>query len=357
MIIPLAERLARMERWLARENDRPLIGFQPGSYFPLQAYPGSMRHLPDGLARPEDVVVEDYLEDTERLFRLHEELGGDLLWSASPFVGLPWVEAALGCGVVADYSQGCTRSLPPPDFASHPIVPEFDESNPWVSKMLEFIPALEAQSGGRYPVGVTLMRGPADLLSALYGGDAFIYRLLDEPGEVDEVVRRVTDFWIALGRRLLERLPLFHGGTAGLGFGLWCPGKMIWFQEDAAALLSPALYERFILPADCRITEAFEHTFVHLHPARLVPSLQLAKTRVDAIELNIDCGGPGAEQQLPCYRAILERKPLLVWGEVTADDMECMLKQLPHRGLALNVLAHSPEEARLAWDRAQALFG
>ena len=56
---------------------------------------------------------------------------------------------------------------------------------------------------------------------------------------VHAVVKKLTDFWIAFGRSLLDHLPLFHGGTGSLMWGLWCPGKMIWLQEDAAALLSP----------------------------------------------------------------------------------------------------------------------
>ncbi len=342
---PLAERLDRLARWWRRENERPLVGFSIGSYYPLRRYPRGSASLPEGAVHPEDVRVAEFLDDTGRLFDLHEQTGGDLVFSAAPFMGLPWVEASLGCGVMADHTTGSTRSTPPPEFAIRPAVPEFSQANPWVAKMLEFIPALSGHSEGRYPVGVTLMRGISDLLSALYGGSDFILRMIDQPDEVHTVVDRLTDYWIAFGRCLLDRLPQFHGGTGSFFYSLWAPGRMIWLQEDAAALLSPALYEEFIYPADCRIARAFENTIIHLHPTRFIPTKQLMDSQLAAIELHIDFDGPRASELESHYRTVLQSKPLLIWGDVTDADLDFILTRLPHRGLAVNVIVETVEQA------------
>ena len=355
--IPLSERLERLTRWLDRTNDRPLLGFTLGSYYPLHRYPDGSRRLPQGAVTPEDVVVADYLDDTDRLFREHEEAGGDYVFSAAPFLGLPWIEASLGCGVEADHTAGSTRSLPPTEFARNPKVPSFSAENPWVAKMLEFVPALEARSVGRYPVGVTLMRGIADLLSALYGSENFVLRMYDDPQEVHAVVAQLTEYWIAFGRCLLDHLPSFHGGTGSFSYGLWCPGQMIWLQEDASALLSPALYEEFIYPADCRIAAAFDHVVMHLHPTRLIPSRQLVETKLAAIELHIDNHGPSAAALEAHYRTVLERKPLIVWGDLTWADVEFVFTRLPREGLAVNVVVGSAAEARELWERVARLGG
>ncbi len=355
MQIPLSVRMDRLTRWLERQNERPLAGFTLGSYYPLHRYRHGVRRIPNGLVHPEDIQVEDYLAETEELFEMHAAAGGDLIWSAAPFWGLPWVEASLGCGVVADHTVGSTRATPPPGFAQNPVVPEFSETNAWVAKLLEFVPALAALSGGRYPVGVTLMRGVADLLSALYGGENFVLRMFDAPEEVYAVVGALTRYWIAFGRCLLERLPLFHGGTGTFLHCLWCPGKTIWTQEDAVALLSPALYERFIYPADCEIARAFERTVMHLHPTRFIPVRQLMAANTGVIELHIDHDGPRAEALESHYRAILAGKPLFIWGDVTEADLEFIMTGLPHQGLAVNMVAPSAEAAHEAWDRAMSL--
>jgi Uroporphyrinogen decarboxylase (URO-D) len=348
MKIPLAERLDRMSRWLECRNDRPLVGFTLGSYYPLHRYPGGVKDIPNGPVRPDDIVVSKFLDDTDRLHEMHEQAGGDFVFSAAPFIGMPWLEAALGCGVIADHHTGSTRSTPP----NTVDVPEFCESNPWVAKMLEFIPALARRSAGRYPVGVTLMRGISDLLSALYGGEAFVLRMCDEPEEVHRVVEKLTRFWIAFGRCLIDRLPLFHGGTGAMLYGLWCPGKMILLQEDAAALLSPALYEQFIYPADREIARVFENCMIHLHPTRFIPTKYLVNSQLAGIELHIDHDGPRAEALADHYRLILERKPLLVWGDLTEADLEFVLTQLPRPGLAVILVADSVEDAHRMWDKA-----
>ncbi len=344
MKIPLEERIENFALWFERRNEHPLLGFTLGSYYPLKRYHCGL----NGIIGPEDIVVTDYLDDTDRLYELHEQAGGDFIFSAAPFWGVPWLEAALGCGVVADQTTGSMRSLPP----AGPAVPEFSERNPWVAKMLEFIPALAARSRDRYPVGVTLMRGISDLLSALYGGENFVYRLCDAPDECEKIVERLTEFWIAFGRCLLDHLPLFHDGTGSFVYGVWCPGKLIWLQEDAAALLSPSLYQRFILPADHAIASAFDHSIMHLHPTRFIPARFLVDTDLSAIELHIDHDGPPAEALESYYQLILAKKPLYIWGDLTEADLEFVLNRLPHAGLALNVVVDSPKQANRIWQAA-----
>jgi hypothetical protein len=351
MRIPLTERLDRLTQWIERRNVRPLLGFTLGSYYPLRRYPTGSRHLPEGQVSPEHVVVEEFLDDTDRLFQMHEEAGGDFIFSAAPFFGLPWIEASLGCGVVAAHNSGSTRSTPPVGFAQNPVVPRFSEDNPWVAKLLEFIPALQARSAGRFPVGVTLMRGISDLLSALYGAENFVLRMYDDPEEIRMVVTKLTEYWIAFGNCLLDRLPLFYGGTGAFFYSLWCPGKMIWLQEDAVALLSPALYEKFIYPADCRIAQSFQNTMIHLHPTRFIPSRALVSTRLAAIELHIDHDGPRAEALEQLYRTVMPAKPLLIWGDLNQTDLDFIFSRLPHQGLAVNVVVDSVQEARAVWER------
>ena len=307
--------------------------------------------MPDGYVSPEDIVVQDYLPDCDRLYELHEQAGGDLIWSAAPFWGVPWVEASLGCRVVADHQTGSTRTEPPPGFADSPVVPEFSAENPWVQKMLEFIPALQKHAAGRYPVGTTILRGISDHLAAVYGGDGLIMRMYDAPDEVESVAQQITAYWISFAQCLLKRLPLFCGGTGAFFWNVWCPGKTVWTQDDAAALLSPDLYERFIYPHVCRLAQAFEHTVMHLHPSRFIPIDYLMKTDIDVIELHIEQGGPTAEELQDHHMRILSQKPVLIWGELTEADLEFILDHLPHQGLAVSMVVESPQSAHRYWEK------
>jgi len=351
MKVSVAERIENLTDWFYRKNNRPLLGFYLDSQYPLYRYRGSKRHLPDGVVKPEDIVVKDYLEDCDRLYKLYEEAGGDLIWSAAPFFGLPWVEASLGCKVVANHEAGSTRSEPPENFENAPYIPDFREDNPWVRKLDEFIFELNKHSEGRYPVGVTLMRGISDLLSALYGGEKFLYRMLDSPDEVRELAGRLAEYWIAFGKHMMDGLQLFHGGTGAFFYSVWCPGSTIWMQEDASALLSPDMYDKFIHPHNVEIIKHFENAVIHFHPSRFMPLDRFVESGISAIEIHIDKGGPRAAELYQQYMKVLKVKPLIIWGDLTLNDLEFIINNLPHEGLAVNMVVSSPEEAKKIWEK------
>jgi hypothetical protein len=333
---------------LQRRNTRPWLGFFIGPYYPLHRYRGS-KTLPDGLFEAHQIDARAYLEDHARLHALHAACPGDHLWTATAFWGVPWMEAALGCPVEADHHTGSSRSRRPLT-EGWPGVPEFSPDNPWVAKCLEMLRVVTAQAQGRYPTGATLMRGISDLLSALLGLDQLIYTMLDDPARVHALAEQITDFWIAFGHAQLDACAPFDGGYGSFSYNLWAPGRCLWLQEDAAALLSPDLFEEFILPYDRRIAQAFAYTYIHLHPARYIPYRPLLDTDLAVIELHIDKGGPSARDLLPVYREIQSRKPLYIWGDVSAEDLRTCLTELDPEGLAIEMVVPDIEEAKRLYD-------
>ena len=327
----------------ARTNTRPLVGFFVGSYYPLQRYPAA--GLPAGCFDPQDIAISDLLVDYERIYQQYAACPGDLAWTACPLWAVPWMEAALGCSVEADHVTGSCRSHPLPGNA-YPEIPTFSLDNLWVARCLEMLEALVRLSDGRFPVGVTLMRGVSDLLAALLGLERTIYAMLDEPAQVHALAEQIVDFWIAFGQAQLDVCTPYQDGYGAFLYNLWAPGRCLWLQEDAAALLSPDLFERFILPHDRRIAQAFEYCGLHMHPARYIPYEPLLDTDLSALELHLDKGGQSARELLSVYRDILECKPLLIWGEISEDDLAVITHELDPAGLALQIGVKTPEQAQ-----------
>ncbi|MGB9623636.1 MAG: hypothetical protein ACPMAQ_02125 [Phycisphaerae bacterium] len=347
----IEERVERFRRFYRRANERPLLGFFVGSDFPLRRYRASDA-LPEGRPlEPADFPVEPYLDDCDRLFELHEACGGDFIWSASAFWGIPWLEAAIGCPIFADHSTGSIRSEPPPGYCGPDDIPAFDPLAPWMRKAVEFIERMAARSAGRWPIGTTRMRGIADLLSALYGPAGFIYAMIDKPAEVKAACARLADFWIAFGRLQLDHIPPSYGGVGSFYYNLWAPAGTVWHQEDAAALLSAELYKEFIREHDQRIAESFAGCIMHQHPTAFVPTDFYLEMPFTALELHIDEGGPDAEALYATHTKILQRKPLVIWGNISDRDMEWILRKLPHQGLAVITVVNGPERAAELWRR------
>ena len=345
------DRVALFRQYYAMENERPLLGFFLGSEFPLHRYQAAKSLPQDRPLTPDDFRVEPYLDDCDILFETHEQCGGDFIWSATPFWGVPWLEAALGCEIFASQATGSIYSEPPKKFTGPNSIPAFDADNPWMQKSVEFITKLAQRSRGRWPLATTRMRGVSDLLAALYGGNEIVFAMMDQPDEIKASAGKLTDFFIEYGKLQLKHIPTFHDGIGSFYYYMWAPAGTIWHQEDAAALLSPDMYREFIEPCDRKIVDSFDGCIIHKHPTGYFPVDSYLSMNVTALELHIDQGGPSAEQLYDVHKKILAKKPLLIWGDISEKDMDWIFSKLPHQGLAVNIVVSSSQQARDIWDK------
>jgi DNA-binding FadR family transcriptional regulator len=344
----LVDRLALHRTfWVRKEQPRPLASFRVGDFFFARHFQAALPLLEPGkTVLPEMLTVSDFLPDYERMFREAEELAQDGFWTAEPYTGIPWMEAILGCPIRAGKESFTSQPwLASPEEALEKV--RFDPQNPWLAKYLEFSSALARQSRGRYPLGMPIMRGPTDLIGALLGQQQMVMALMDtDPQVMTRLIERVTQAFldvIAAQRRLT---PPFYGGQA-LGFyHIWTPGKAIWFQDDLSSLLSPKLYRQFFLDSARMILAGQDYTAVHLHPnCFFILDELLTLENLKAVQVNKDVSGPGIQEMLPVLGKIMQTRGLILWGDLTVEDLALVRKSLPCRGLALNVVAPTREEA------------
>ncbi len=330
--------------WQRGQTDRPIAACWIGSRLPDELYTAA-RAIPVGRVMPTDIHVDRFLADYDRLQEIHQSVDDDAFWIASPFFGIPWMEAILGCPV---HYSGET-------FWADPIWPEWPEDirlplpegGAWLEKLLEFTRALVERAAGQYGVATTLMRGPSDLAAAVRGHEAMIYDLYDNQQELHRLLEVATSIWIDVARAQLEAIPPLAGGYVSNFYRAWAPDRIIFTQEDASASYSPSLFRQFLLPRDRRITDAFPYSIMHVHSLTVWPIRQwLEVDSLSCLEINYDNNGPRLPELLPLLRAIQERKPLIIRGELTAEEIGWIKQELSPNGLLLNVVAPSVGEAR-----------
>lgn len=343
--------VAFMRRCYEKTNERVAMGFFVGDEYPNIRYP-SYSDLPDSRPlTPEDFPIEPFLEDCEKLFQQHAACPGDLMWTGTPFWGIPWIEAMLGCPIhYSKESHSITSSALAPDITPKDI-PQFSDQNIWVKKLLEYYRALAEHSNGRYPIGTTRIRGLADILAALLGSEAFVMQAVMEPERITALLERITPFYMALMDAQVAAIPLFYGGMGSFYYYNWTPEDTRWHQEDSCMLLSPDLYAQLIEPFDRKIYGVGKN-ICHFHSVGgFIPYEQILDLDPLAVEMHLDSGGPSAEELYTVHSYILKSCPLIIWGEFTEKDLSWVFNNLPHEGLILSVRVDSADEAKRIWEK------
>jgi hypothetical protein len=339
-MISIEQKLERHRRfWAMDDTDRPLIGFTIGDYFPCRRYQAAQKLLAcTRPLNPEDIETETFLDDYERLFEFSQAVTQDCFYVAEPFTGLPWMEAVFGCAIRAgEDSFWADQALD--DLADFPDDINL-ETNPWYRKYMEFSQALTELAQGRFMVGQPILRGPTDVLSALRGHQQTVLDMCYQPEKARQCLETIGRVFKRFMIAQQEIIPDFHGGR-GIGFYyIWAPGKVIWLQEDASALLSPKLYADLVAPVDSHVVAAQNYNLFHLHPSSFFIIDQLIDMdSLKVIQINKDVGGPSVEEMLPVFKKVLAKKQLVVWGEFDDDEITLLLDQLPAKGLMLHLVA------------------
>ena len=335
--------------WIRQDTDRPLLGCVIG-FFVNERFPRLMEAMPAGLVKPEDIRVDLFLEDCERLYQHYQEIDDDYPYAAAPFPGIPWMEAIMGCPVYSSETSFWVEPCVKDWEAWHWQRPCLEDQ--WTRKLLELMQALVKHSNERYPVAPTLMRGPSDILAAMRGATQLPLDLIDFPDVMGRAAGLCADVWIEVGKAQLSLIPEssegYMAGDAGLR--TWAPDKVIWLQEDAMALLSPELYSKFFFPLDRHIAGEFPCTAFHLHGSALWGIDQLAGVpEIDVLELNLEAAMCDIEGTFQGWKKIQANKPLVIWRLYENDFwpwLDRTLAELPSRGLSIQVTVKDVEEGK-----------
>ena len=324
--------------WQRTPVDRPLLTVRPwqeyGFYKPFPAA--------DGAPIPDRTPLEPGLVDIRRYAGgvcPTTLLDGDFL---QPWVVYDacWMEAMLGCRVLT--ATGTT-------WAEH-FVTDWAQvasltsrrAGPWLNELLRTQIVLADLAGPERPIGQPLMRGPADMALAALGSEMFGAGFYEHPGPLTDLLMTCTQIRLEAAYRRLQMTPRFHGGyCARDAWGVWSPGPLIDYQEDAAGLLSPKTYRQHIAPLDRELARRFEYSLLHIHSGQMqmLPAM-LEIPELTAIQIAIDPQpySPPAATLMGQFEAVQEAgKSLLVIGPMTQAELELALARLSPTGLALRI--------------------
>ena len=224
--------------------------------------------------KPVSKTIKDYYIDAECILERNLDVfeksyfGGDAFPVLFPF----W-----GCGGHSKYLEtwdmfeNKTHYLPDTIWMD-PVFEEYSEfnfdfkrDNPVFQAELKSMQYFAEESKGRYMVAMPDNCGSYDGLGNLRENENLIMDFLDQPDEVKAAGRKLVDTLIESGDALFEAVrQTCDGGSAHGWMGTWSPGKHMQLQCDLSVMISPQMYEEFILEELERTTAWLDHSIYHL---------------------------------------------------------------------------------------------
>ena len=253
-VIPDSEKIARYRAfWSRKETDRPLIGTTINPLPSIRAVRG------EGELKPEDLDIEENLQELEEEWEQWREASGDAVWSANPIWAFHWMTAIAGC---PNERRGDTVWIKPAlEDWSHLSRVRFSGQNPWFRRLMELIQALVERAAGRYPIAAPSLAFCADLPMHLRGAEPLALDLYDSPEMVAALGKRCVNLCASAIEAVYEAVPPYLGGYAGTIRYFWAPGKIVEMSEDLSIMMSPAVHRRFGFPSIGRWVAAFPTTY------------------------------------------------------------------------------------------------
>ena len=143
--------------WQDEEMKHIPVSFRLGDYFFADKYKAAKNLLTTGKKiDPNMLNVNDFIEDYERMYSEIDAIGQTGFWTAEPYIGIPWMEAILGCEVYSGERSFVTKEI---GLDRALAFTEVDmENNIWFIKYIEFIEMLATISDNRFPVGQPITR-------------------------------------------------------------------------------------------------------------------------------------------------------------------------------------------------------
>lgn len=295
-----------------------------------------MEHLlgANRIVKSDDLNSDFFSDDYERAFEESLLEGADMLYAASPFTGFPWLEAMFGCSVTSRENSFIALPAAGADFTREIRISDYD----WINKYYKFIDLINRNGAERYPAGQPILRGPGDVLAAIFESKNFITFFYEYPEYAKQRLQEISNAFLGLVKESLERSSSFHSGYSMGFYPIWCPGKALWFQDDITALLSPDIYNEFFFDIHKKHANAFEYSMIHLHPDSFYAIERLLTIDfLKAIQINKDTGGPSVNEMLPVLRDVLAKKNLVLWGDFTDYEIEQLTSGLNAEGLFIIV--------------------
>ncbi len=289
----------RWTAWWQGELDRPMVVVEAMSdpSYTIDTYADHLTRFP--LTIPVDAIIDRVEPQLESLLCY-----GDAFPKWYPNFGPGILAAFLGSPVST--ATGTTWFHPAGWSVLGDVRLGYSVNHPWHERVSAVALAASAAWGDRVVVGHPDIGGNLDTLAALRGTQQLLVDLYDTPDEVERLVEEVTGLWLGYYHEYHGLVsPHTRPGTACWG-PWWAPGTSYMLNCDFATMISPAMFERLVLPDLVACCDDLEYAFYHLDGKGQIRHLDmlLSIPRLRGIQWIPGAGAPPPEAWIPLLKRI-----------------------------------------------------
>lgn len=219
----------------------------------------------------------------------------------------------------------------------------YDPKNYWWRWLKTITQAGVARWGNQVTIATSDLGGNMDIIASLRGTQNLLMDLYDAPEVVDRLVQKTTQLWLRYYDELHEIIKTAENGTTSWA-PMWCPGRYYMLQSDFAYMISPPMFERFVLPDLEAICNHLDYGFYHLDGKGQIPHLDmlLGIQNLRGIQWIPGDGAPPPEQWLPLLKRIRDAGKLCQ-VYVTAQGALTIARELGGKGFTFMIIDPPPE--------------
>ncbi len=269
----------------------------------------------------------------------------------------PYFDAQLGPGTLSTFLGAvpefkpntvwyhrCIEDIP------HAVPPVFDEGNAYWKAVQDISRRGMETLKGRALVAFPDLIENLDTISSMFGNRELLLALVDYPEKVHEFQQAILPLYLEYHNRIYNIIKDEYGGSAFCAFNIYGKGRIAKLQCDFSAMISPRMFEEFVVPYMEPQCQALDHTVYHWdgicalqHEGPLLNSLP----SLQAIQWTPGAGQPSVGDPVwyPLHhRARAAGKSLLMLG-VAPQHVQPMVEEFGPEGLNIITWVNSPEEA------------
>lgn len=281
----------------------------------------------------------DWIARNTRWKMAHRAWPGDVLPSGWAHVGT--LPLAPYLGAAPDYSEhNVWYKERMSSLDDHPPL-VFDPNHPEVVQLEGICRETQRLADGNYFVSLPAMLGGIDVLAEVRGTGEMLVELLDNPEGIHKRLVQIQDAYEIAFNRLYDIVKHPDGGMCFGFFMLYGKGKVGLCQCDTGLMISPPMFDEYVVPYLKRQIDFLDHAMFHVDGAGALMHLDslLKIDELEAIEYTPDPNSPGPADPhwFPTYKKILDHGKSLWVANLKKHEVLPVLDAIGGKGVYISV--------------------